>query len=377
MRPPTARLRRSIALLVLGMALHVVTQVLAETPRVVLVGPSPQHPLVARMRDELQVLGMEVEVEAPGDAAGDLAAVGRRRGAAAVARIQASPPEIFLWVDPARGGSEGLRAELRVSESVQGPASPGLLPLRAVELLRGMLINVGGSARIDGGDVDLDAGRMDGAADRPDSAGARAGEVAAPPSSAQGAPALPVPVPSAAPSAPAPSGRLSLHVAAAVLLSPGGVPAAPQARIGAEFRPLPRFGLEAMVYIPTTASTVSSSEGAIHLRVLDFGVDFRGLLTEPGANLSLLAGLGLGAMVLFFDGDATPPNVAARGSRWVAAPYGALTTSYRFHPRFAVRADMLAALVRPEPVLRIVERDAASFGQPVAVFLSLGLEVRP
>ena len=110
MRPPTARLRRSIALLVLGMALHVVTQVLAETPRVVLVGPSPQHPLVARMRDELQVLGMEVEVEAPGDAAGDLAAVGRRRGAAAVARIQASPPEIFLWVDPARGGSEGLRA---------------------------------------------------------------------------------------------------------------------------------------------------------------------------------------------------------------------------------------------------------------------------
>ncbi len=355
------------------MAIHLAALVLAEGSRVVLIGPSPDHPLVARMRDELKLMGFEVELMPQSDAALDLAAVGRGHGAAAVARVEAAPAEIFLWVDPARSAGGGSSAELRVSASVEGPMEPGLLPLRAAELLRGRLIRVL--------PVPADGGA-------PDVEGTDAG---APPAAASSSARVPPPPPGPPPSATAAAqgaasgatgariegeGRLSLHVAAAVLLSPGGIPAAPQVRVGAAWSPVSRVSLEAMVFLPTTASTVSSPEGDVHVRVLDLGADFRGQLTDPGADLSIAAGLGLGAMLLFFDGEPSAPYVGVSGSRWVPAPFAALTVSYRLARRFALRGDILAALARPEPVVRIVDREAASFGQP-AVFLSLGAEVRP
>src|SRR5262249_43259059 len=112
------------------------------------------------------------------------------------------------------------------------------------------------------------------------------------------------------------------------------------------------------------------------LKVFSFGAGARALLTDPLADLSVALGLGLHAARVSFDGHAEAPWTAESGGRWVAAPYAGATAAYRLHPRVALRLDLLASLVRPEPVLRIAGREVASFGQP-AVFPSLSVEVRP
>ncbi len=93
-------------------------------------------------------------------------------------------------------------------------------------------------------------------------------------------------------------------------------------------------------------------------------------------GIATKAGLGLAATVLWFAGEAEPPLVATDGSSWVAAPYAVLAAGYRFGRYVGIRAELLGALLRPEPIVRIAGREVASFGQPV-VFVSLGLEVLP
>lgn len=325
--------------------------VLAEGPRVVLLGPSSQHPTVVRVQEELQMLGFDVQVvQAKG--AGDLAALARSYGAAAAARVEGS--EIVLWVDPDDPGQE-----IRVSASLNGPPDLGLLALRAVELLRGRLLRLPPDARADGG---------------PGDAGIEAAPrgPAAPP-----APAAPAP-PRDGAVAPAPRALrpVALLAGPAVLLSPGGVPAAFHVRLGAQWDPAPRVGVEVMAFVPATGGKVEAPQGSIDLRVVDFGGGIRGVLTDPLADLGLAVGIGLNAMLLLFEGRASPPWMAAHGGRWAASPYADVTVSYRLHPRVALRLDLLGALARPEPVLRIAGREVASFGQP-AVFSSLSVEVRP
>jgi hypothetical protein len=149
-----------------------------------------------------------------------------------------------------------------------------------------------------------------------------------------------------------------------------------QVRLGAEWDPLPRLGVEAMTFVPVTAGTVTAAEGSIDLRVFGIGGGLRGLLTDPGSDFAAALGLGMQAAMLSFSGKAEAPFSAESGSRWAAAPYASATAGYRIHPRISLRLDVIAELVRPEPVLRINGHDAASFGQP-AFLPSLGVEVRP
>ena len=172
------------------------------------------------------------------------------------------------------------------------------------------------------------------------------------------------------------AGPFALMAAPALMLSPGGVPAAFHVRVGAEWDPTPRVGVELMAYVPTVPSTATAAEGTVDLRVLDFGGGIRGRLTDPSSDLGVSLGLGLSAMLLVFQGHALPPWTPDGGARWAASPYASVSASYRVHTRLAVRLDLVASLVRPEPILRIAGRDVATFGQP-AVFSSLGLEVRP
>ena len=131
--------RAAIALGVAAIVIFALATGRAADLRVVLLG-SREEPTVARVRQELMLLGLEVEV-IPEAAGADLATIARERGAAAVARVESSPPEIVLWVDEEH--SAGLPQESRVSESVKAGADPGLLALRAIELLRGRLLPVG------------------------------------------------------------------------------------------------------------------------------------------------------------------------------------------------------------------------------------------
>jgi hypothetical protein len=82
-------------------------------------------------------------------------------------------------------------------------------------------------------------------------------------------------------------------------------------------------------------------------------------------------------MMLSFSGNAEAPYTGDSGTRWAVAPYASVSASYRLHPRVSLRLDLYAALVRPEPVLRIAGQEVASFAQPLLVMPSLGVEVRP
>lgn len=353
MSPPSRRGARAIALLVPAILL-VGSLVLADRPRVVILGPSLAHPIVTRVRDELAVLGFDVRVEVAADRSADLSAIARRSSAAAAARVGSTPQAIELWVDPGTAGAPAT------AETLREPTDPALLALRAVELLRARLLPVP---------------QIEPLPDTPRSPPAPA-DAAAPvatPDAGAAAPPAPIHDP------PPPTkrvGPIALLVGPALLLSPGGVPAALHVRLGAEWDPLPRIGVEAMAFVPVTTSASSGPEGSVDLRVLDLGGGVRGTLTDPLADLTVALGLGLSAMLLIFDGHGTAPFVSQSGSRWAASPYVAAGAAYRFHPRLAVRLDIVGSLVRPEPVLRVAGRDVASFGQP-AVFSSLALEVRP
>lgn len=334
----------------LAMILLASSIVLAEGPRVVLVDASWSDPLVARLRDELGVLGFDVEIVAGSAATADLGALARSHGAAAAARV-ASRSAIDLWVDPAL--EPGTLAEVRI----EGSGDPALLALRAVEVLRGRLIPPS-------------------AAPTPDAATSADAEAprAIPPPAATARPVADV-APGVASSAHA-GGPFALFLAPAVLLSPGGLPPTAHIRLGAEWSPIDRVGVDFVTLLPLVPATISAAEGSVALRVLELGGGLHGTITDPAAAFSLRAGLGLSALLLTFDGEAAPPFVAARGGRWLASPYASIGAAYRVYPRLALRTELLVAIARPEPVFRIAGHEVASFGEP-AVFFSLGVEVRP
>jgi hypothetical protein len=130
-----------------------------------------------------------------------------------------------------------------------------------------------------------------------------------------------------------------------------------------------------MAFFPAAPATLSIPEGVIELRALGFGVGPIARLTDPAASLSAIATVGMGAMLLFFEGSAPPPFVSMEGSRWTALPYAGVGLTYRIHPLFALRADTLVALALPEPVVRAAMREVASMGRPAFLF-SIGIEVR-
>src|SRR5262245_20620134 len=66
------------------------TLVLADRLHVVILGPAPDHEAVTRMRGELSMLGVDVDVVVQAKDATNLEAVARRLGAAAALRVESS-----------------------------------------------------------------------------------------------------------------------------------------------------------------------------------------------------------------------------------------------------------------------------------------------
>ena len=338
-------------------------------PRVVLIGPSADHPTVARVRDELMALGFDVQFETVTDPPQDLASVAQRAQAPAVAYVQQSPPEVVIWVDPAdpyaAPSTEGL---LHVTDSFTEDARAEQLAVRAAELLRGKLLRVSPwtVATV--------------ASAQPSTPGR--GPPAPTVSALAPSPSLPSQVADRRPADAAEDGRdhRSSHgtigVGPALLMSPGGVPVMPQIRIAGGYNIGWRIGLEGSVTVPTIEATVSADGGDVGLRALALAGAVTIELTPEDMDFGVLAGLGMGATAVFFDGEARPPHAGARGTRWAAAPQVQLAARYRFHPLVAVRLDVVASLLAPEPVVRIAGEEVGSFGQP-AVLTALGLEVLP
>jgi hypothetical protein len=333
-------------------ALAVGSAALAEgVARVVLVGPSPDDAIVVRLRREIELLGMEVETVSLPEGMPDLAGLARAHHAAAVVAVERSPSAVVLWTAPAR--DPAAPREVRLDEGPSGAGQPRLLVLRAVEILRERLL------------APPPPGRDD------------AGAAGSPPPAAL--PVAPPPLPTAAPEAPpAPTGARgpSVFLGPALLASPGGVGVTPHVWLGARWAPLDRLDLELVALLPTTATTVTASEGSMSLRAGALGAGVAARLTAPAARLFVTAGAGLGAMLVAFDGAARAPWTAASGLRAVLLPHARAAAGYWIAPWFALRADVLLGFALPEPALWIAGQRVATFAEP-ATLLAVGLEVRP
>ncbi len=372
--PPAPRLslraRSAIAIAAIAGTLLAARSGEAGDLHVLLIGPSATHPTVVRVRQELTLLGLDVEVVTSG-AKMDLATAAREHEASAVARVEETPPEIVLWVDAAH--SAGTTQESRVSDSLAGRTEPGLLALRAVELLRGRLLPV---------PIVPTATAAPGAAAPattepalPTTSPSATASVApgAPPKGTATAPPEGSTGPHVAP--PRPS-RGSIHVGPAIVASPGGVPVAPMLRLGGGWRVLARLELDGFAMIPLAGSTVSQREGQIELRVLAVGAGASVHFTRPESALALHAGGGFGVATFFYEGRATAPWISASGTQATAMPFLEIGGGYRVTPVIGLRADLLSALTRPSPVLVFAGREVASFGSPF-VLASIALEIHP
>lgn len=354
-------LRREARPALLGIALAVALVMLAslssaESPRVLLIGPLGD-PVVARMQQELQLLGLVVEVAPPSGKG--LSELAETRSAAAVARVEIDSETgqnhashaIVLWVDPKRYATLISGAtELRVTDTADASADPSLLALRAVELLRGRLVPVPETSSPDAGGDANDA------------------------SSTAAIVTAPAP-PDAGPPAPAASTTFNLFAGPAILLSPGGVSASIDALVGVGVRRA-RFDVEAFGWLPTSAGSTSANEGTVRVFWSAFGADAHVALTPADAPIEVVAGLGLGALLGSFRGEATSTTAAPNaGSRWMALP--SLTLGARVPLRWgALRLDFKAGFARPAPVVRALDRDVATFGEPLFAILP-ALELRP
>jgi hypothetical protein len=344
----------------------------AQRPHVVILGPAADNAAVVRMRGELAVLGIDVDVLVPAQRT-DLEAVARRLGAIAALRVETTPPAVVVWVDPAVG-APGAPPEVRVAGGADDAA---LLALRAVEVLRAKLVKV--PLALPPPDRDADAGLATEAAEAgaPDASVPAAATVQSPATIDAGAQVTPPPTvldsPTSRAERPHPVG---LSVAPALLWNAmSGVPLF-GVRGGVAWDFLTRLGVELHGLVPATNWNGTAEGGSVNFRVGTLGGGLRGSVTDPAAPVSLMLGLGAEALWISFASTAQMGSTAHAGTSWFPAPYLSAAAVYRPHPVVALRLDIAAAAVLKKFVFRVDDQETASFGV-VAVSPSLGLEVRP
>lgn len=351
------RLRTGLVLWVGALALLLGSMALAQgATHVLLIGRSESDPTVKRIEQELRILGLEVEFIPAGKARGDLADNARRRGATAAAEVQTNPPAILLWTDPIRFPDVGGGPELRVDEGSAGTAEPGLLALRAVELLHGRILPVPAHPG-----APLDGGSGDAAAVAP-----------SPPTADAGTAAPTQPRPTTEPPRTSP---FSAFAGPAVLASSSVDPTL-HVWIGARLNLATRVDLELAGSIPTTATSLAGVTGTAGARIGTLGLAANFRFTEPASPLFASAGLGLGALFSVVSGDATKASNAALGTRSAALPYLRAGAGYWLVNHVALRGDALLGTAIPAPAIKVKGQEIASFGMPTILFAA-ALEVRP
>ncbi|MBK8251671.1 MAG: hypothetical protein IPK82_03270 [Polyangiaceae bacterium] len=336
-------------------ALFIGSLVYASNLRVVLTGARADDASLVRIRQELQLLGLDVVIT-PLAASQSLSELAIEHKAAAVIRIESAPPEVVLWID--REHSQNLPQQLRVSESFNAGNNANLLALRAVELLRARLLPVPENQS------PVANATSEGKRDSPSPSSLPTPSAAA---------LTATPTVSASPVVPVK--RFGVHGGPAVTYSPGGLSPVIALRFGADARIGGPLAATLTTLLPIGAGTVSTADGEMDLRPLSLlaGLSIR---VQPLTPLSLTVGAGLGAACFFYQGRAPNSDLARSGSECSFQPYAEFGALYHFTPTFALRSDLMTATFHPHPVLVIANEEAASFGLP-GVTLSLAVEVRP
>ncbi|AUX47333.1 uncharacterized protein SOCE26_088520 [Sorangium cellulosum] len=338
---------------------------LAEPVRVLLIVPGAADPVAASLLDELVALGLIVEVEA--STQGDLPALARARSARAALRVDGARRAVEIW-DP--GSASVIRVEAQPEEP--GGAAAGLA-LRAVELLRGRLIEV--PAPPAAAPAAAAPSRSAPAVTAPP-VGAPA--VDAPPAAAPApAPTIPskalAPGASRAPGADAAPGRrvsIALHAGPSVVLQPGSA-ISPEgaATAGARWRFTDRLDGEVIAVIPIVPATIDSRIGRARLSTAVVGAGASIGLLDPRLPVAMRAGAGAGAGFLRYHGQSWTGDARGReGTAPYALPFVRWDIGWQVHPALTLRAEALSGIAAPRPVIRLPGRSDVPFGRPLLAF---------
>lgn len=311
-------------------------------PRVALVVETTGDPVARRLRAELVALGFEVvEVAAEGEAARDaLETVARDQGAVAALRVVPSEQGVEVWIVDRVTGKTVLREV--VTADATAPAEE-VVPLRAVELLRASLMEIDAPHEVHG-------------------------EVPPPPN-------LRTIVPKPRPP-PLPPPRFSLALGPALLVSPGGLSTAGEARVAFRWRPFDRFGVSAVGLVPALAAYIETPQYRSDVSPWVIGAALDVYFARPGARWSPTAGLGIGFAALRMVGQGPQ---GAIDTTWGTAPFACAGLTYAVSRSLRVGADVLAGTLFPETVVEFQSAQGdnirvASWGRPLAAW-SVGLEV--
>lgn len=333
----------------------------AESARVLLVHAGSSDPITAHLVDELVALGFTVEIVPLGDY--DLATLAKRRNARAVMRVEPSRRGIEVWTNN-KGES------IRIDENPAEKGDLATLSLRAVEELRGQLLATAthsGETRRDGPPTpqadekqwslpDIDA--------KPRTDPIRPSEPQKPRNRTDAIKSW---------------GQFWLHIAPAAIVHPGsgGMSTGATVLLGARFMPLSRFGADLVAFVPIIPSTVGSPVGNVNIAAS--GVLLGGWVDvfRPVPTLVFGLGAGVGGGGFHHYGQPQASGIEARdGNVAYGLPYARSAITWAITSNMSLRADVLAAIATPRPVLRLPGRTSdVYFGQPLLT-IGLGLDLK-
>jgi hypothetical protein len=344
-------IRRSAATALLAFLLWTTTGRAGDI-RVILVSPGAREPITSRLLDELVSLGITVEV-IPGDE-GDLAELARARGASAALRVTPSRDAVDLWIDSGLDAADPASTKLRVegTEADQSDLAP-VLALRTVELLRGRLLKV-------------------------ERAEARRPAPAPSPTSVRTPDRAPPPEPPAAhPPRRTVQGRVSLYLLPSVVVHPAsGISASGAALGGVRWMITSRIGGDLSALVSVVPAVIEAPGGEARISGAVIGIGAWVALLDGTLPVATGFGAGLAAGFMNYDGEATASNVRGLdGTVPYALPYARWAFEWSALPPLGLRAEILAGIAAPRPVIRLAGReDDGLFGQPLLAF-ALGLQM--
>ncbi|MCC6217153.1 MAG: hypothetical protein IT376_20005 [Polyangiaceae bacterium] len=356
-----SRWRAAVAALALGLLLAAGRR--AELEILITVDADVPE-LVGRLRAELEHLGFRVTIGPTARA--PLEDQARAAGVDAALRVTPDRRGVEVWAV----NTESRASALREVVLPAGEADPGVVAVRAVELVRAAFLEL---------DVELPA--PDRAEPRDDAGADDDGERPSPPLAASAAPdAAPVvPVPATRSAAPGAEGRAAparrveraepvaaLGAGPAVVVSGGGVPPAGQLALAGRLRLGDHAALGAVLGYAIVGGTLRGSEGSAEPRAHVAGLDlaYRGAL---GGRWVLRAGVGAAGLWLQVRGAAVAPYESRAAATLVALPYGVAGVEAWPWASLGIAADVRAGVPVPDPDVHFADRVVATWGAPVVV----------
>jgi hypothetical protein len=306
-----------------------------------------------RLAAELKELGFDaLLIEPEGEATSrssrsSLDASAREVGAVAAIRAVPSGESVEVWIAD-RGTGKTLEREM-ADESADPDSA---LVLRTVELLRASLLDIA-------------------LPEEP------AGEAPSPPDIAR---ALEIRPPSALaaerplPSSPPPPLRvLRFALAPGVLVSPGGFSPMPAFGVGIDWRLTDTTGLVGLGMISLADARAEQPEGTVDLSVWSAGAAVRLFLTEPQSPWA--PSIDVGAMLLHLTSGARAEKgfIGLSSSASAAAPFVRVGLARSLPLPVRLRADVLVSALMQGVSVRVADREAATWGEPM-VLISFGVD---